>query len=82
MTEQLFMWSAMSWVERNIYLEYCINSNFEELKSLRKELYETNKINGMWDSYLQQIDIEILRKLTEIREDKINEILNDTKIIL
>jgi hypothetical protein len=73
--EQLLMWSAMSWSERNIYLEYCINSNFEELKSLREGLYDANKINGMWDSYLKQIDEEILRKLPGIREDKINEIL-------
>jgi hypothetical protein len=29
----------------------------------------------MWDSYLKQIDEEILKKLPEIREDKINEIL-------
>ena len=65
----------MSWSERNIYLEYCINSNFEELKSLRKGLYDANKINGMWDSYLEQIDEEILKKLPGIREDKINEIL-------
>lgn len=73
--EQLLMWSAMSWSERNIYLEYCINSNFEELKSLREGLYDANKINGMWDSYLKQIDEEILKKLPEIREDKINKIL-------
>jgi hypothetical protein len=75
MMEQLLMWSAMTWSERNIYLEYCINSNFEELKSLRKGLYDANKINGIWDSYLKQIDEEILKKLPEIREDKINEIL-------
>lgn len=73
--EQLLMWSSMTWSERNIYLEYCINSNFEELKSLRKGLYDANKINGMWDSYLKQIDEEILKKLPEIREGKINEIL-------
>ena len=72
MTEQLLMWSSMSWAERNIYLE---NSNFEELKSLRQGLYDANKINGMWDSYLEQIDEEILKKLPEIREERINNIL-------
>ena len=72
MTEQLLMWSAMSWSERNIYLTHC---TFEELKSLRKGLYDANKINGMWDSYLEQINEEILKKLPGIREDKINEIL-------
>jgi hypothetical protein len=66
------MWSAMTFVERNIYMTFC---TFEELNSLRKGLHEANKINGMWDSYLDKIDEEILKKLPGIREDKINEIL-------
>jgi len=48
---------------------------FEELNSLRKRLHDANKINGMWDSYLDKIDEEILKRLPEIREDKINKIL-------
>jgi hypothetical protein len=72
MTEQLLMWSAITFAERNIYIAHC---TFEELKSLRKGLHDANKINGMWDSYLDKIDEEILKRLPEIREDKINEIL-------
>ena len=72
MMEQLLMWSAMTFAERNIYVMYC---TFEELNSLKKGLYDANKINGMWDSYLKQIDEEILKRLPGIREDKINEIL-------
>jgi len=70
--EQLLMWSAMTFAERNIYMAYC---TFEELNSLRKGLQDANKINGMWDSYLDKIDEEILKRLPEIREDKINKIL-------
>jgi len=66
------MWSAMTFAERNIYMGYC---TFEELNSLRKGLQDANKINGMWDSYLDKIDEEILKRLPEIREDKINKIL-------
>jgi len=72
MTEQLLMWSAMTFAERNIYMTFC---TFEELNSLRKGLNDANKINGMWDSYLDKIDEEILKRLPEIREGKINEIL-------
>lgn len=72
MTEQLLMWSAMTFAERNIYVTHC---TFEELNSLKKGLYDANKINGMWDSYLKKIDEEILKRLPEIRENKINEIL-------
>jgi hypothetical protein len=72
MTEQLLMWSAMTFSERNIYVVFC---TFEELNSLRKGLNDANKINGMWDSYLDKIDEEILKRLPEIREGKINEIL-------
>jgi hypothetical protein len=72
MTEQLLMWSRMTFSERNIYLAFC---NFEELKSLRDVLYCENKINVMFDGYLDKIDEEILKRLPEIREYKINEIL-------
>jgi hypothetical protein len=72
MMEQLLMWSAMTFAERNIYMTFC---TFEELNSLRKRLHDANKINGMWDSYLDKIDEEILKRLPEIREGKINEIL-------
>ena len=72
MTEQLLMWSAMSWSERNIYMTNC---TFEELKTLRKELHNQGKLSYIWKGFLKQIDEEILKRLPGIREDKINEIL-------
>lgn len=68
----------MTFAERNIYVTVPHQNQtctFEELNSLKKGLYDANKINSMWDSYLEQIDKEILKKLPEIREDKINKIL-------
>jgi len=70
--EQLTLWSSFSWAERNIYIENC---TFEELKSLKELLYGANQAIGGWNTYLNKIDEEILKRLQDIRDNKINEIL-------
>lgn len=69
--EQLTLWISFSWAERNIYIDNC---TFEELKSLKELLYNYQTIGG-WNTYLDKIDEEILKRLQDIRDNKINEIL-------
>ncbi len=67
--QQLLIWSSMTWSEKKIYLTNC---TFDELISLKKAL---SKNIWRFIPYYRKIEEEILKRLPEIREDKINKIL-------